>query len=280
MLHLTPQRQRTLKQQTVSQYHTHTAKFIGDTTIYMRLKSPYVCHINNVTTFDLTDEQQRLRTFNESWDWTLYDVKDFADEGFFSLSTNNTYIQCFSCGIIVTKFPPNISSFAIHLLASPNCKHLHSGDGTKKPDSHFRANILLTTAPENNPLAETSATCNELLMQTAGFTKITTIQETYYKCSSCHGIYKDWKQTDDPWKIHWPMENTKHFPYCPHVIFSKSKFFIKETLQQTAHQTLQYTTYYRFIKQQLQCLLCEHLRMNLLLVLHSGTIFDLLHNLE
>jgi len=83
MLYLTTQRQHTLKQQTVSQYHLLTAKFFADTALYMRLKYPYTCQTNDVTTFDVTDETHRLCTFNDNWDQALYDVKDFANEGFF-----------------------------------------------------------------------------------------------------------------------------------------------------------------------------------------------------
>jgi len=91
-------------------------------------------------------------------------------------------------------------------------------------------------------MSATPDTQKAFLIQEAGFTKITTIQEAYYKCSSCQGTYQDWKQNDDPWKIH-----AQHFSYCPHVIYSKSKFFIKESLKQNTHQPFQYTAYYRFL---------------------------------
>jgi len=59
MLGLTPQRQQTLTSQKVSQCHVHAATLIANTAIYMRLKHPYTCQTNDVTTFDLTDEQHR-----------------------------------------------------------------------------------------------------------------------------------------------------------------------------------------------------------------------------
>jgi len=128
MFHLTHDRRQILSTQKVSQYHLHTARIIADTAMYTRVKHPHTPQPNDANTFDLTDEQHRLRTFNANWNQTLYDIKDLANEGFFSLSTTNNNIQCFSCGTILSKFPSNTSSFIIHLLASPNCKHLIQSD--------------------------------------------------------------------------------------------------------------------------------------------------------
>jgi len=243
MLHLTTQRQQTLQKQTISTYHLQTAKFIADTTIYLRLKYLYTCHTNDVTTFDITDETHRVRTFNDNWDKTLYDVKHLANEGFFSLSTTNTNIQCFSCGIIITKFPSNTPSFVLHLIASPNCKHLRSTDDISKPDKYSHLKILQTHPSEEHTLPANSDIHKEFHIQAAGFTRITTSLDTYYECSSCHGTYHNWKQEQDPWKIH-----AQYFPYCSHVINSKSNFFVKNILKQNAHQQFPFTTYYRYLK--------------------------------
>jgi len=106
--------------------------------VYMRLQQPHTLHPNDASTFDLTDEQHRLHTFNANWNQALYDIQDFANEGFFSLSTSDNNLQCFSCGIILTKFHSNTSNFIIHLLASPTCKHLTRSDETNKTDGTYR----------------------------------------------------------------------------------------------------------------------------------------------
>jgi len=138
----TPPRQYTdmtleLQHQSVSTYHFNTAKQLANTALYMRLNHPHTYQTNDITTFDVTDETHRFRTFNDNWDRTSYDIKDFANEGFFSLHTTNLNIQCFSCGVIITKFPPYVSSFVIHLLASPDCKHLLLHDTTNKAIQYF-----------------------------------------------------------------------------------------------------------------------------------------------
>jgi len=122
-----------------------------------------------------------------------FNVKDLAmkDEVFFSLLKNNTCIQCFSCGIILTKFLPDIPSFVLHLLASPSCKHLHLSDDTNKPNNPVDTAITYTNTPQNNTLTTTPETRHKLLIQEAGFTYLKTIPAPYYKYLSCHGIYKD-----------------------------------------------------------------------------------------
>jgi len=83
MLHL-PHDQR-LKSSTpkISRYHLHTACITAETAIYLRLKQPHTPQPNDATTFDLTDEQHRLRTFNANWNQALYDPEDLVNEGFF-----------------------------------------------------------------------------------------------------------------------------------------------------------------------------------------------------
>jgi len=137
MFHIPQDRRSTLQTQPVSQYHLNAARIIANTAMHTRLIQPLMQHPNDVTTFDITDEQHRLRTFNANCNQALYDIKDFANEGFFSLSTNNNNVQCFSCGVIVTKFPSNTSSFITHLLASPRCKHLKQSSETNQSDGTF-----------------------------------------------------------------------------------------------------------------------------------------------
>jgi len=169
-----------------------------------------------------------------------------VNEGFFSLSTTNNNIQCFSCGVILTKFPSNTSSIIIHLLASPNCKHLIQSDETNKTDDTYR-NTQLRNIGSSKDFQETTPEIRlNHLINEAGFTSITDLHETHYKCFSCHGIQNKWQPLDDPWKIH-----ARYFPYCPHVTNWKTKFFVKDTLQQNPDKPPRYTTYYRFLQQQI-----------------------------
>jgi len=188
----------------------------------MRLKQPHTPQPHDASTFDLTDEQHRLRTFNANWNQALYDIKDLENEGFFSLSTTNNNMQCFSCGIISTKFPSNTSSFIIHLLASPNCKHLIRSEETNKTDDTYRSTQLRNIGSSKD-FQETmpEARLNHLINE-AGFTNIANLHETCCKCFSCHGIHNKWQFTDDPCKIH-----AQHFPHCPHVTNWKTKFLLK-----------------------------------------------------
>jgi len=148
-------------------------------------------------------------------------------------------------------------------------------DNTNKPDKQSQTTILQANTSHNHESSTNPDAQQESCIQAAGFTRITTTQETYYKCSSCHGTYYDWNQEEDPWKKHAQL-----FPYCPYVINSKSKFFVKEIVQQKTHQHFQFTTYYHFLNHQIRCLSPEILRMDLLQTLNSGTAFDSLQNLE
>jgi len=96
MFHLPHNRRLKLSTQKVSQYHLHTAYITAETAIYLRLKQPYIPQPNDASTFDLTDEQHSLRTFNANWNQALYAQKDLVNEGFFSLSTTCNNMQCFS----------------------------------------------------------------------------------------------------------------------------------------------------------------------------------------
>jgi len=273
-LELPTHRQHSLQQQIISPYHYQTAKYIADKTLYMCLKYPYTCQINDATTFDMTDETNRFRTFNDNWDHTLFDVQDFANEGFFSLAITNHNFQCFSCGIILTEFPSHTPSFILHLLASPDCKHLRSRDDLNKTDVAIQNAILPTDSHAEHTSSEAIETDKERYIQSAGFTKITTL-DTYYKCLSCHGTHPKWKEGEDPWKTH-----AKNFPYCTYVINHKTKFFVTEILKQNIHSSIQTTTCYRYLKNQIRCFSPEILRMDLTQLLNAGSTFELLKNLE
>jgi len=51
----------------ISRYHLHTARITAATAIYLRFKQPHTPQLNDASTFDLTDEQHRFRTFNAKW---------------------------------------------------------------------------------------------------------------------------------------------------------------------------------------------------------------------
>jgi len=46
----------------ISRYHLHIACITAETAIYLRLKQPHTPQLNDTSTFDLKDEQHRLRT--------------------------------------------------------------------------------------------------------------------------------------------------------------------------------------------------------------------------
>jgi len=272
---LTPQRHQTKKKQHISQYHVHTAKLIADTALYLQLRSFNKCQINDVTTFNLTNEHHRLCPFkNKNWDQSLYDVTDLAKNEFFSLSKINTHIQCFSCGIIITKFLPSVPIFLFHWLASPDCKHLHLRDDTNVPDQQSQSKTLHTGTLTNNILEVPPATHNEFLMQEAGFTRISTLRIPLYICPSCQGQYEAWTKLVDPWKFH-----AQHFPYCLHVINFKTPSYILTCLKQHKHSTVPRQQYNHFFQRHLQYLNPETFGEDLLHVFNVETFHDLLQNL-
>jgi len=96
MLQIPRNRRTQLTKQHVSQYHVNTSHLITKASVYTKLKYPNTTQTNDACTFDPTDEQQRLRTYNTNWN------RD--NEGFFSLSPININIQCFSFGVILANF--------------------------------------------------------------------------------------------------------------------------------------------------------------------------------
>jgi len=60
MLDISQVRRSALQTQQVTQCHLNTARIIVDTTGYTRLIQPFMQHPNDITTFDITDEQHRL----------------------------------------------------------------------------------------------------------------------------------------------------------------------------------------------------------------------------
>jgi len=272
---MSQERRSILKSQRVSYYHLQAARRIADMAVYMRLQQPHTLHPNDASTFNLTDEQHRLRTFNANWNQALYDIQDFANEGFFSLSTSNNNLQCFSCGIILTKLPSNKSSFIIHLLASPTCKHLTLSDETNKTDGTYCTTQQANTG-ESHDFQDTSLKKRlEHNIKQAGFTFINRVDTTFYKCFSCLGTKQSWQQTDDPWTIY-----AQQFPFCPHITRWKTKFFVKDILKQDTYVTQQYTMYFKFLKQQMRCLNIDTLRTELWQLVNPDNTFVLLQNIS
>jgi len=262
-----------LQHQSVSTYHFNTAKQLANTAIFMRLNHPHTYHTNDITTFDVTDETHRLRTFNDNWDRTTYDIKDFANEGFFFLHTTNLNIQCFSCGVIITRFPPYVSSFVIHLLASPDCKHLLLTDTTNKTDID-----LHSLQPQ--PILHDSESAHfqptlETGPLTPGFIKINTPLGPHYKCPACLGTQPYCQDESTLWQTH-----AQNFPHCNRLISRKTKFFVKQVLGKTTQSTIHPNTYYRYIKNQIRVFNPELLHIELTRLLNAGSTFQLLQNLD
>ena len=102
-----------------------------------------------------------------------------------------------------------------------NCQESES----KSDDGTSDSTALQDTTPE---------LLNHHIKQ-AGFAHIDT---TYFKCFSCHGTRKKWETDDDPWKIH-----AQHFPYCPHVTYWNTKFYVKDIKKKEHISQQQYIFY-------------------------------------
>jgi len=259
-------RQQHLKTQKVSTYHYKTAQCINNTISFMQLKYPNTHQLNDVTSFDMTDESHRIRTYNANWNRTLFDIHDFANKGFFSLSNTSLDIQCFSCGIILTRFPSNVSIFAIHFIMSPDCQHLYAQEPINKPIIRHSSQDLCSLTTESDIATHAKA---------AGFIHIKTLHDDYYKCASCHGTVHKWQSTDDPWKIH-----AKTFPYCPHIIKAKTKHFVKSSFKQNLHHQPQTTMYYRYLQTQIRSLNFDLLILETRQILTSKSTFEILSFLQ
>jgi len=262
-----------LQHQSVSTYHFNTAKQLANTALYMRLNHPHTYQTNDITTFDVTDETHRCRTFNDNWDRTSYDIKDFANEGFFSLHTTNLNIQCYSCGVIVTKFPPHVPSFVIHLLASPDCKHLLLHDTTNKSDTEFH------NLQQSQPHLDTDFEHLQPPLENGplhpGFIKINTPLGPYYKCPTCLGTQPYCQNESSVWQTH-----ALNFPHCNRLISRKTKFFVKQVLGKTTQSTIHPNTYYRYIKNQIRTFNLELLHIELTRLLNAGSTLQLLQHLD
>ena len=259
-------RQQHLKAQNVSTHHYKTAQCISNTISFMQLKCPSTHQLNDVTSFDMTDESPRIRRYNANWNRTLFDIHDFANEGFFSLSNTSLDIQCFSCGIILTRFPSNVSIFAIHFIMSPDCHHLYAQEPINKPIIRHSSQDLYSLTTESDIATNAKA---------AGFIHIKTLHDDYYKCASCHGTVHKWQSTDDPWKIH-----AKTFPYCPHIIKTKTKHFVKSIFKQNLHHQPQTTMYYRYLQTQIRSLNFDLLILETRQILTSKSTFEILSFLQ
>jgi len=92
---------------------------------------------------------------------------------------------------------------------------------------------------------------------------------------SCHGIYHKWQQADDHWKIH-----AQYFPYCPHITYWKTKFYVKDILKQEPSAPQQYTMDFRFLKQHIHCLGIEHLRTELRQMINEDNTLALFQHIS
>jgi len=204
---------QSVQRQVITTYHFQTALTLALTQTHLRYLYPEKQYINDLNSIDITNEQQRRSTFHQNWDETIYNVQSFAQNGFFSLTQHNDMIQCFSCGLLITRFPHDIPIFTIHLLLNPNCRHIANHDQTNQITSKHV--ITRANTHSNNVLQYDirQSTCMFCLGQTN-----TPIQED-----------------------HW-QEHTKDYPYCPLVLKIKGQTYIKQILSQTNH-TLKITRY-------------------------------------
>jgi len=259
-------RKKLLAAQNVSTYHYKTAECISQTATYMQLEYPYTSQTNEVTNFDMTDESHRIRTYNANWDRTLFDIHDFANEGFFSLSHTSLEIQCFSCGLILTRLPSNVSIFAVHFIKSPQCIHLYEHDPANKPIFPPKVLNLPLQPNDDHPLTN---------FKTAGFIHIKNLQDEYYKCPSCLGMVQNLRSNDEPWKIH-----AKSFPFCPHIIQAKSKHFVKSLFKQDESHQTQSTMYSRNLQKQIRTLDPDLITATVQHKLTANSTFELLTHLQ
>ena len=166
-----------------------------------------------------------------------------------------------------------MSSFVIHLLASPDCKHLLSNDTTNKTDTephslhpqptlHGSEPVHSQSPPETGPLHP-------------GFIKINTPLGPYYKCPTCLGTQSYCQNESSVWQTH-----AQNFPHCNRLISSKTKFFVKQVLSKTTQSTIHPNTYYRYIKNQIRIFNLELLQTELTRLLNAGSTFQLLQHLE
>jgi len=255
-------RQQLEEKQNVSKYHYKAAQCVSQTASYMQLEYPYTRQVNDVTKFDMTDESHRIRTYNANWDRTLFDIHDFANEGFFSLSHTSLEIQCFSCGLILTRFPSSVSIFAIHFIKSPHCLQLYECDPVNKPILPSKNQIPTLRLNDDN--FSTNA-------KTAGFIHIKSPHDDYYKCPSCHGIVQNLQSTDNLWITH-----AKTFPFCPHIIQVKSKHFVKTIFNQDQPHQTQSTMYFRYLQNQIRTLDFDFITLASQQMLTAKSTFELL----
>ena len=216
---------------------------------------------------------------------------------FFSLSKTSTNIQCFSCGIILTKFSPDTPSFVSHLLPSPNCKHLHLDDDLNKPIHQTEFTTLNTHISPDNKLKGKPAifphtfineagftilltpttqpeTCHSLIKRATGCKHCPIIPTSCFKCPSCYGTYQVGKSEDDPWQFH-----AQYFPYCPHVLKSKPLPFVKHCLKQNTHKSFPKTQYQSFLRRHLQYVRPDTFNKDILHTSNLDTLNNLLQSL-
>ena len=159
-----------------------------------------------------------------------------------------------------------MSIFAIHFINSPHCIHLYDHDPVNKPILPPKALNFPLQLNDNNLLTN---------FKTAGFIHIKSLQDEYYKCPLCFGIVQNLRPSDDPWKIH-----AQSFPFCPHIIRTKSKHFVKSlSNKDQSHQT-QSTMYSRNLQKQIRTLGSDLITVTVQQRLTANSTFELLTHLQ
>jgi len=203
--------------------------------------------INNIQMIDMTDVLQRRMSFSHQWKEYGYNIHDLATEGFFALNEPYT-VQCFSCGIVWTRFPKDVPSHTLHRITSPYCRKVIGNEIIERKEDTRLLKVEYTNwksgdIPLNSVIARKSSfplmdwlqidsTIEEIAK--AGFYCNQEKPSGLLKCYACQGMYADWEKDDDPWKIH-----ARLFPFCPHLVTRKGADFIQEIQKETTHEPME-----------------------------------------
>jgi len=267
---LKPQSHPTTIKPPISHSQVYTVKFLADTAIYMHIRSSDTSQCNDIITINVTTESHRLDTFiNEFWKRSSHDVTELAKNGFFSLSPINTYIQCFSCGIIITKFLSNIPIFLFHWLASSNCKHLHFDNDTKSPVAQYHTKTTTAMTPQSPMWDIPFKPYIDFLMKESGFTRLSTFHTPVYICSSCNKLIEVWITPIAPWNF-----LNQHFRHCSYLKNLNFPSVIFTSLKQYTPSTSLRQHYIDFFRQEFQCLTPAIISAALTYFLHQNTFLD------
>jgi len=114
-------RQEQLNNEDIDEYHLQTIFMITLADAQSKEMKLTRNPINNIQIIDMTDVLQRRMSFSHQWKEYGYNIHDLATEGFFALN-ETCAVQCFSCGVIWTRFPKDVPSHTLHRITSRCCR--------------------------------------------------------------------------------------------------------------------------------------------------------------